>query len=50
METPLSTLNIIVGREAGVRLEKTLDIILIIGKKQMGMRAWVLVFSMMLSR
>jgi hypothetical protein len=31
METPFSTLNIIVGREAGVRLEKTLDIILVMG-------------------
>jgi hypothetical protein len=29
--TPLSTLNIIVGREARVRLEKPLDIILAMG-------------------
>jgi hypothetical protein len=31
METPLSILNVIVGRKAGVKLEKPLDIILAMG-------------------
>jgi hypothetical protein len=31
METPLSTLNTTIGREVRVKLERTLDIILVMG-------------------
>jgi hypothetical protein len=53
MGTPLSTLNVIIGKKVKARLEKLWTKFLqwaTVGDKKMGVKVWVLVFSMMLSR